>query len=149
AAPRQPDAEHPSESTSDTPRALGTGRGGATSSPSSSRGRPVQRLQSLKKRTPGGSPVPLNPDGTAPKPTLKYQPKFVARKSKEERDDIERLEAERHQQRISEAAATRKSSRGSGRARARGRGRGAYGAGDRSGVGGPLGASVSTRGSRW
>lgn len=107
--------------------------------PTPARGGPVQRLQTLKKRTSSGSLVPLNPDGTAPKPTLKYQPKAVLRRSKEEREARERLEAERQRERISEAAATRRAAvRGDG---SRGRGRGRGGALGRvtGDVGGPLG----------
>ncbi|EQL37021.1 hypothetical protein BDFG_01640 [Blastomyces dermatitidis ATCC 26199] len=68
----------------------------------------VQRLQSLKKRTPSGSLIPLNLDGTTPKPTLRYQPRAVVRKSKAEREALERLEAERQQERLKEAAALRR-----------------------------------------
>ncbi|OJD20868.1 hypothetical protein ACJ73_07794, partial [Blastomyces percursus] len=64
----------------------------------------VQRLQSLKKRTPGSSLIPLNPDGTTPKPTLRYQPRAVVRKSKAEREALERIEAERQHERLREAA---------------------------------------------
>ncbi|ODH21539.1 hypothetical protein ACO22_05660, partial [Paracoccidioides brasiliensis] len=67
----------------------------------------VQRLQSLKKRAPTGSLVPLNPDGTAPKPTLRYQPRAVARKGKAEREALERQEAERMQEKVREVAAMR------------------------------------------
>ncbi|EGC43893.1 DNA-directed RNA polymerase III [Histoplasma capsulatum var. duboisii H88] len=112
----------------------------------------VQRLQSLKKRTPAGSLIPLNPDGTAPKPTLRYQPRAVVRKSKEEREALERLEVERQQERLKEAAALRKvdaaaAGRGGdrlvrGRGRGMGRGKGMFVAGD---VSGPLGSGMSIR----
>ncbi|GBF60879.1 hypothetical protein TMEN_3340 [Trichophyton mentagrophytes] len=122
-----------SESSSATPGPSGTGgtgRGGSASA----RGRPVQRLQSLKKRTPGGSLVPLNADGSTPKPTLKFQPKVVTRKSKEEREALENLEAQRLRERISAANAARRTTRGGDRGRGRGRGRGGA-----SGASGPLG----------
>ncbi|PGH32066.1 hypothetical protein GX50_05135 [[Emmonsia] crescens] len=110
----------------------------------------VQRLQSLKKRTPAGSLIPLNPDGTTPKPTLRYQPRAVARKSKEEREALEKLEAERQQERLKEAAALKRAEaaaagRGGdrgGRGRGRGRGRGTFVGGD---VSGPLGSGMSMR----
>ncbi|PGH03693.1 hypothetical protein GX51_03957 [Blastomyces parvus] len=108
----------------------------------------VQRLQSLKKRAPTGSLIPLNPDGTTPKPTLRYQPRAVVRKSKAEREALERLEAERHQERLKEAAALRRgeaaaAGRGGDRGRGRGwRGRGSFVGGD---VSGPLGSGMSMR----
>ncbi|KAK2798983.1 hypothetical protein FQN51_007211 [Onygenales sp. PD_10] len=110
------------------------------------RGGGVQRLQSLKKRTPAGSLIPLNADGSTPKPTLRYQPRAVVRRSKEEREAMERLEAERNAERIAEAKAVRggadRGGRG-GRGRGRGRGRGgSFVAGE---VGGPLGSGVSMR----
>nr|KMM72157.1 hypothetical protein CPAG_08456 [Coccidioides posadasii RMSCC 3488] len=113
---------------------------------STARGGPVQRLQTLKKRAPSRSLVPLNPDGTAPKPTLKFQPKAVARRSKEEREARERLEAERQRERISEAAAARRTATRGDRGRGRGRGRGGAFGRITADVGGPLG---SGRGSKF
>ncbi|KAK2745434.1 hypothetical protein FQN57_003777 [Myotisia sp. PD_48] len=123
------------------PSGTAAGRGGAV------RGRGVPRLQTLKKRAPGGSLVPLNPDGSTPKPTLKFQPKFVARKSKEEREALERLEAERQQEKISQLGLNRgRGGRGgTGVGRGRGRGGGFGFGGDRSGVNGPLGSGQSDR----
>ncbi|KAJ5227320.1 uncharacterized protein N7469_007326 [Penicillium citrinum] len=94
---------------------------------------PVQRLQSLKKRESSGSISasgrPLsNLPGEPTKPTLKYQPKKnVQRRSKEERDAMSKLEQERHNERLKEAAAIQ-------RGRGGGRGRGAF-----RGRGGPVG----------
>ncbi|BAE60400.1 RNA polymerase III RPC4-domain-containing protein [Aspergillus flavus] len=121
----------------------------ASAGPSASRP-PVQRLQSLKKRTPSGSigpaaktPAPGGP-GEPAKPTLKYKPRAVGRRSKEEREAIEKLEAERHRERLAEAAAIQ-------------RGRGNHGPGGRGGFGrgrggqfgsasGPLGSMQGRRG---
>ncbi|PIG79758.1 DNA-directed RNA polymerase III RPC4 [Aspergillus arachidicola] len=121
----------------------------SSAGPSASRP-PVQRLQSLKKRTPSGSigpaaktPVPGGP-GEPAKPTLKYKPRAVGRRSKEEREAIEKLEAERHRERLAEAAAIQ-------------RGRGNHGPGGRGGFGrgrggqfgsasGPLGSMQGRRG---
>lgn len=103
---------------------------------------PVQRLQSLKKRGPpaGGSIVPpagrthagagaassaLGSSATEQaKPTLKYQPKFAARRSKAERDAQEKLEAERTRERLAEAAAIKRGREDGAGGRGRGRGRG-------------------------
>ncbi|KAM5446429.1 hypothetical protein MaudCBS49596_006541 [Microsporum audouinii] len=131
---QQPSGSERSSATPGPSGAAGTGRGGSASG----RGRPVQRLQSLKKRAPGGSLVPLNADGSTPKPTLKFQPKVVARKSKEEREALENFEAQRLQERISAANATRRSTRGGDRGRGRGRGRGGA-----SGASGPLGGGAA------
>lgn len=112
----------------------------ATPGPS---GRPVQRLQSLKKRpasssiAPGGRPSSTL-GGEAPKPALKFKPKAVVRKSKEEREAIEKLEAERNNERLKEAAAIQ---RGRGGARARGATRGRGGATGVAGSG-PLGSGT-------
>ncbi|GAB1193840.1 hypothetical protein APSETT444_003073 [Aspergillus pseudonomiae] len=121
----------------------------ASAGPSASRP-PVQRLQSLKKRTPSGSigpaakpPAPGGP-GEPAKPTLKYKPRAVGRRSKEEREAIEKLEAERNRERLAEAAAIQ-------------RGRGNHGPGGRGGFGrgrggqfgsasGPLGSMQGRRG---
>ncbi|KMU85964.1 hypothetical protein CIHG_03494 [Coccidioides immitis H538.4] len=132
ASNRQPAARRPIQVDSASPTPGPSGTTPSESSRSSlpaqatptARGGPVQRLQTLKKRAPSGSLVPLNPDGTAPKPTLKFQPKAVARRSKEEREARERLEAERQRERISEAAAARRTATRGDRGRGRGRGRG-------------------------
>lgn len=129
------------ESSQNPPDSRQTPAQSATPGPS---GRPVQRLQSLKKRPasgsipPAGRPTP-GPGGEAPKPALKFKPKAVVRKSKEERDAIEKLEAERNEERLKEAAAIQR-----GRGGARG-GRGAArGRGGASGVAGsgPLGSGA-------
>ncbi|KAE8352866.1 RNA polymerase III RPC4-domain-containing protein [Aspergillus coremiiformis] len=121
----------------------------SSAGPSGSRP-PAQRLQSLKKRVPSGSigpaakpPAPGGP-GEPAKPTLKYKPRAVGRRSKEEREAIEKLEAARHQERLAEAAAIQ-------------RGRGNHGPGGRGGFGrgrggqfgaasGPLGSMTGRRG---
>ncbi|KAE8422145.1 RNA polymerase III RPC4-domain-containing protein [Aspergillus pseudocaelatus] len=120
----------------------------ASAGPSVSRP-PVQRLQSLKKRTPSGSigpaaktPAPGGP-GEPAKPTLKYKPRAVGRRSKEEREAIEKLEAERHRERLAEAAAIQ---RGRGN---HGPGRGGFGRGRGGQFGaasGPLGSMQGRRG---
>ncbi|KAJ0418964.1 RNA polymerase III RPC4-domain-containing protein [Aspergillus carlsbadensis] len=126
-----------------------------TSTPGTARA-PVQRLQSLKKRAPSGSigPGPSGrPTSAAPgpdlgepaKPTLKYKPRAVGRRSKEEREAIEKLEAERHAERLAEAAAIQ---RGKANIAARGRaGFSGRGRGGMAGMGaaGPLGSGVSGR----
>ncbi|EEP79953.1 predicted protein [Uncinocarpus reesii 1704] len=141
---RQPGSRRPInvDSASSTPEVAGTLSARATPA---ARGGPVQRLQTLKKRTPSGSLVPLNSDGTAPKPTLKYQPKAVVRRSKEEREARERLEAERQRERISEAAATRRTAARGDRGRGRGRGRGGAFGRIAADAGGPLGSGRSGR----
>lgn len=94
---------------------------------------PVQRLQSLNKKTPTGSIGPARKPsdlaGEQPKPTLKYKPRAVGRRSKEERDAIEKVEAQRHRERLAEAAAKQRGRGGAGP-----RGRGWFGRG--GGVGG-------------
>ncbi|KAJ5713668.1 uncharacterized protein N7483_010849 [Penicillium malachiteum] len=116
---------------------------GSSATPGPSGRPPVQRLQSLTKRAPpGGSITPasrapsaLGAD-TGPKP-LKFRPKAVQRKSKEERDAIEKIEQERNNERLKEAAAIQRGKdNGRGRGSFRGRG-GAMG----GGVGGPLGST--------
>ncbi|KAJ5636455.1 uncharacterized protein N7484_009768 [Penicillium longicatenatum] len=93
-------------------------------------GRPsVQRLQSLKKRAPAGgsitpatrSPSVLSGDN-APKP-MKFRPKAVQRRSKEEREAMEKIEQERLNDRLRDAAAIQRGrgNRG-GRSSFRGRG---------------------------
>ncbi|KAJ5610991.1 hypothetical protein N7510_007710 [Penicillium lagena] len=99
---------------------------------------PVQRLQSLKKRTPAGS---ISPSGRPPsalggeqaKPTLKYKPRAVGRRSKEEREAIEKLEQERYNERLKEAAAIQRGRRGAASTNIRGGFRGR---------GGPMGMSM-------
>ncbi|KAL2819137.1 RNA polymerase III RPC4-domain-containing protein [Aspergillus granulosus] len=125
----------------------------STSTPGTARA-PVQRLQTLKKRTPSGSigPGPSGrPTSVAPtpgepaKPTLKYKPRAVGRRSKEEREAIEKLEAERHAERLAEAAAIQ---RGKANLAARGRaGFSGRGRGGMAGMGaaGPLGSGVAGR----
>ena len=110
----------------------------------------MQRLKSLKKRVPtSGSiassstaparPTPLKNENT--KPTLKYQPRAVGRRSREEREANEKIESERHRERMAEAAAIQRGrlgthpQRGAGSRILRGRG-GVRGAGARRGRGG-------------
>lgn len=110
----------------------------------------MQRLQSLKKRAPSGSigpgpgPSSAGPGGEQAKPTLKYKPRAVGRRSKEERDAIEKLEAERHAERLAEAAAIQ---RGKANLAARGRagfsGRGRGGPMGMAGAAGPLGSGFA------
>ena len=120
----------------------------ATTTPGGASGprQPVQRLQSLKKTAPTGSIAPATARGSATpgpagpgdpaKPTLKYKPRAVGRRSKEEREAIEKVEAERNAERLQEAAAI---------ARGRGGGRGA-GPGGRGGRGGPMGGAAGVGG---
>lgn len=89
---------------------------------------PVQRLQSLNRRTPGGSiaargrPLPRDePGASSTKTGLKFAPRSANRRAKEERDAILKLEEERNRQRISEAEAIRRARLGNA-PRARGRG---------------------------
>ena len=108
---------------------------------------PVQRLQSLNKRTPSGSIVPrpslASDDPNQAKPELKYRPRAVARRSKEDRDEIQRLEDERNQERLAEAAAVQR-----GRASSRPGGRGGLGRGRagllNTGASGPLGSGAAS-----
>lgn len=73
----------------------------------------VRRLQSTKRPGPPATPVPPSAGGSgAPKPALKFKPKAVARKSKEERDQIEKTETARQQSRIAEENAIRLSAAG-------------------------------------
>lgn len=99
-------------------------------------GRPVQRLQSLKSRKPSGSIPPASRPpsalgGEQAKPVMKYKPKAVARRSKEERDAIEKEEQERLNERLREAAAIQ-------RGRGNRGGRGAF-----RGRGGPIGMGAN------
>lgn len=118
---------------------------------------PVQRLQSLKKRTPAGSITPAAgrssatpgagvgaASGEQGKPTLKYKPRAVGRRSKEEREAIEKVEAERHRERVQEAAAKQRGQGDGpgGRGGPFGRGRG----GQMGGSAGPLGMGMADRG---
>ena len=144
AANQRTNASEPSSNSATPTPGENTSAGPSASRP------PVQRLQSLKKRTPSGSigpaaktPAPGGP-GEPTKPTLKYKPRAVGRRSKEEREAIEKLEAERHRERLAEAAAIQ-------------RGRGNHGPGGRGGFGrgrggqfgaasGPLGSMQGRRG---
>jgi len=121
------------ESTQTAPESRVPSAQSATPGPS---GRPVQRLQSLKTRGGSGSIAPkARPPsalgGEPAKPTLKYKPRNVGRRSKEERDAIEKLEAERHNERLREAAAIQRGRGGRG-------GRGSF-----RGRGGPAGMAAS------
>ncbi|EED12886.1 DNA-directed RNA polymerase III RPC4, putative [Talaromyces stipitatus ATCC 10500] len=88
---------------------------------------PVQRLQSLNRRTPGGSIGPRGGSlsrgelGGPTKPALKFAPRSANRRAKEERDALIELEAERNRQRLSEAEAIQRARLGNA-PRARGRG---------------------------
>ncbi|KAJ5770344.1 uncharacterized protein N7511_002395 [Penicillium nucicola] len=100
----------------------------------------VQRLQSLNKRTPSGSIAPSSRPpsalgGEPAKPVLKYKPKAVGRRSKQEREEIERLEQERYNERLKEAAAIQRGRGGTAR-RAGFRGRGGAGMSMGGGFGG-------------
>ncbi|KAJ6139135.1 RNA polymerase III Rpc4 [Penicillium samsonianum] len=100
----------------------------ATGTPGPASRASVQRLQSLNKRTPSGSIAPSSRPpsalgGEPPKPVLKHKPKAVGRRSKQERDEIERLEQERYNERLKEAAAIQRGRGGTAR-RAGFRGRG-------------------------
>ncbi|KAJ5295596.1 hypothetical protein PENANT_c001G09309 [Penicillium antarcticum] len=103
----------------------------------------VQRLQSLNKRTPSGSIAPSSRPpsalgGEPAKPVLKYKPKAVGRRSKQEREEIERLEQERYNERLKEAAAIQRGRGGAAR-RAGFRGRGGMGMSMGGGRGGKRG----------
>lgn len=139
----------PSTATPDASRPTTT----ATATPGGASGtrQPVQRLQSLKKTAPTGSiapaargsatPGPAGP-GEPAKPTLKYKPRAVGRRSKEEREAIEKVEAERNAERLQDAAAIARG-RGGGRGGGPGgRGRGGP-MGGAAGVGGPLGSGAA------
>lgn len=79
--------------------------------------------------------------GEQQKPTLKYKPRAVGRRSKEEREAIEKLEAERHRERLAEAAAKQRGRGGAGP-----RGRGGFGRfGGAGGADGPLGSGSAAR----
>jgi len=120
---------------------------------------PVQRLQSLNRRPASATSPASGPSST--KAPLKFQPKVVSRKSKEERDRIARVEAEKLQARLAAAGGgAQESSRGGARGRGtfrgiggrgtfNGPGRGGWqGRGDRHDQGamsGPFGAGFYTR----
>lgn len=120
---------------------------------------PVQRLQSLKRRPASATtPVPGQPVTKAP---LKFQPKAAPRKSKEERDRVAKLEAEKQQARLAAAAggaqdSSRGGARGGGAFRGvRGRGtfngpvrggwQGRGGRHDQGAMSGPFGAGFYAR----
>ncbi|KAK5191066.1 hypothetical protein LTR16_007648, partial [Cryomyces antarcticus] len=119
--------------------------------PSSSRP-PVERLDSLRS-TGSGSASPAPGRG---KKTLKQQPKFIGRRSKEERDALEAAEAARRRARIAAAEAeanAKMAERGGFRGRGRsvrgsrgGRGRGGF-MGDNL-ASGPFSAGTVTQGPR-
>lgn len=131
----------------------GQGRSTATGNGESSPGRPpVQRLQSLNKRTPGAGLMSSNraaiglDDPNKPKPALKFQPRAQSRRTKEEREAILKVEEERNRQRLEEAAAIQRSRLGPVR-KTRGaafRGRGGAGV---AGGGGAVGLRGGLRGS--
>ncbi len=79
--------------------------------------RSVQRLTSV---LPRGSPNPTAADGPDNRPALKYKPKSFIRRSKEEREVVERAEIERQAARLA-------AERGSERVGHHSRGRGGYG----------------------
>ncbi|KAJ5990437.1 hypothetical protein N7522_010644 [Penicillium canescens] len=149
------------DQTQDTPAPAGAGAANRSS---------VQRLQSLNKRTPSGSIAPSSRPpsalgGEPAKPVLKYKPKAVGRRSKQEREEIERLEQERYNERLKEAAAIQRGRGGTarragfrgrggmamsmgggfGRGGKRGRGGGGFGGGGGSGGGGGVGGVGSGR----
>lgn len=105
-------------------------------------------MQTLKKNAPSGSIAPSarSPSalsGEPPKPTNKFRPKVVARKTKEQRDAIEKLEQDRYNERLKEAAAIQR-----GRGGQRGQ-RGSFrGRGGTAGMAahGPLGGAKRGRG---
>ncbi|KXG47842.1 RNA polymerase III Rpc4 [Penicillium griseofulvum] len=112
----------------------------ATGAPGPTSRASVQRLQSLNKRTPSGSIAPSSRPqsalgGEPPKPVMKHKPKAVGRRSKQEREEIERLEQERYNERLKEAAAIQRGRGGTAR-RAGFRGRGGPMAMGMSGFGG-------------
>ncbi|KAJ5121595.1 RNA polymerase III Rpc4 [Penicillium bovifimosum] len=132
-----------SDSTSTTPAGGGTPQNetAATGTPGPSGRGSVQRLQSLNKRTPSGSIAPSSRppsalSGETPKPVLKYRPKAVGRRSKQEREEIERLEKERYNERLREAAAIQRGRGGTAR-------RGGF-----RGRGGPMAMAVGGFGGR-
>ncbi|KAG0161157.1 hypothetical protein PDIDSM_8690 [Penicillium digitatum] len=157
------------DTTTPTPAGGGTAQNAPTTTgaPSPASRASVQRLQTLNKRTPSGSIAPISRPpsalgGEPPKPILKHKPKAVGRRSKQERDEIERLEQERYNERLKEAAAIQRGRGGTARRggfRGRGgpmamgmsgfggrggkRGRGGYGGGGGGGYGGGPGGAGS------
>lgn len=136
-SPAEPTPQNASASTSEA-------RATPTPGPASASGRPpVQRLQSLKKGTPSGSIARAQSSGLGndgpQKPVLKYQPRAVGRRSKEEREAMEKLEAERLRERLAEAAAIQRGRGNLTRGRGGARGRGGFLGSD---VGGPLGSAL-------
>lgn len=130
------------DTTTPTPAGGGTAQNAptVTGAPGPASRASVQRLQSLNKRTPSGSIAPSSRPpsalgGEAPKPVLKHKPKAVGRRSKQERDEIERLEKERYNERLKEAAAIQRGRGGTAR-RGGFRGRGGPMAMGMSGFGG-------------
>ncbi|KAJ5457984.1 RNA polymerase III Rpc4 [Penicillium sp. IBT 31633x] len=160
------------DSTTTTPAGGGTAQNAApaTGAPGPANRGSVQRLQSLKKRAPSGSIAPSSRPpsalgGEPAKPVLKHRPKAVGRRSKQERDEMERLEKERYNERLKEAAAIQRGRGGTARRagfRGRGgpmamavggfggrggkRGRGGYGGG---GGGGGYGGGAGGAGSKY
>ncbi|KAJ5812887.1 RNA polymerase III Rpc4 [Penicillium robsamsonii] len=130
------------DTTTPTPAGGGTAQNApmATGAPGPASRASVQRLQSLNKRTPSGSIAPSSRPpsalgGEPPKPVMKYKPKAVGRRSKQEREEIERLEQERYNERLKEAAAIQRGRGGTAR-RGGFRGRGGPMAMGMSGFGG-------------
>lgn len=152
AAPRRPAARRnittaPDGTADPTPQNNTSSAAGSQSTPTPGPSRqPVQRLQSLNRKTPSGSIAPAaKPPGPAgeqqSKPTLKYKPRAVGRRSKEEREAIEKVEAQRHRERLAEAASKQRGRGGAGP-----RGRGGFGRGGRiGGADGPLGSGAGAR----
>lgn len=66
---------------------------------------PVHRLQTLKRKSSASNLIPIVSTSSDAKPAIKFKPKAVVRRSKEEREAQKRIEAERRQQRIAEATA--------------------------------------------
>lgn len=99
-----------------------------TDAPETASRAPVQRLQTTNRRATSGSIAPTSRPqpalgGEPPKPVMKHRPKkTVQRRSKQERDEDERIERERHNERLKEAAAIQRGRGGPRRAGFRGRG---------------------------
>jgi len=99
---------------------------------------PVQRLQSLNRRPASAtSPAPGQSGSKAP---LKVQPKAAPRRSKEERDRVAKLEAEKQQAKLAAArGGAQESSRGGAGGRGAFRGAGGRGTFNGPGRGGWIG----------
>lgn len=115
------------DSTTATGAAAGQNTPAGTDAPEPANRPSVQRLKTTNKRTPSGSIGPASRPppalgGEPVKPVMKHRPKAVGRRSKQERDEIERLEKERHNERLKEAAAIQRGRGGPRRAGFRGRG---------------------------